>query len=386
MAAIGCARAGLRVALLERGRPGREKCCAGGVLNRSIDALQDIHLPSSIIEREIAGLAFIVQGSYYPITLRRPLGVMVRRSTFDGYLVDRSEKEGVEVHHGAHVKRAHEDAHGVSVELGTGSIEGRYLVVADGAGGRLADTIVGKHPANWCAVGSALEVVAKAPMPGIMEVHLLSYGQRALSPGPSFPLTGAVFPRKDSMVISIVGKSYPARAFAAGTKAIMDDLDARGLRSEAQGRPCFYPLPVIPRPRLSSSRAVVVGDAAGLVNPFSGEGISSALLSGDIASKVLKEACTNNKTSSLRRYDAEVRRLIIPRLNAASLLGPMLHRFVAVLGHERLIANFLAQGELIDECVDFSSGEIGLGSFLWGAMKTMPSLLRSPRHPSSENA
>ena len=79
----------------------------------------------------------------------------------------------------------------------------------------------------------------------------------------------------------------------------------------------------------------------------------------------------------LRRYEGDVRRLIVPRLTAAGLVGPWLHWAVNRFGHERLIRNFGRQRELVDACIDFSCGEVSLGDFAMRALPYLPFMLRS---------
>ena len=126
-------------------------------------------------------------------------------------------------------------------------------------------------------------------------------------------------------MISLVGKSYPAGIFHHNFQIIKDEIIGINGTAETIGKPCFHPLPIVPRKHLRSRRSVVVGDAAGLVNPFSGEGISSALISGKAAAKAVGAACESGKASALDGYGKEIHRTIIPRLNAARIVGPGLH-------------------------------------------------------------
>jgi flavin-dependent dehydrogenase len=143
---------------------------------------------------------------------------------------------------------------------------------------------------------------------------------------------------------------------------------------------CFHPLPIVPRKRMSSSRAIVMGDAAGLVSPFSGEGLSSALMSASLGCQAIVKACESGGEGELRRYEGDVRRLIVPRLTAAGLVGPWLHWAVNRFGHERLMRNFGRQVELVDACIGFSAGELSLGGFAWRALPQLPFTLRSVKN------
>jgi len=372
-----CARKGLDVLLLEKGHLGRKKCCAGGLLERSMRAMDGISIPESLVERELTGFSFVVQGARFPFRLQRPLGTMVRREAFDLHLTRNAEKAGAQVSDGVKVLSAREDADRILVRTSNGDREAKYLVVAEGASSPLANSLMGMHPAHWSAMGSALEVLTKAQPSPFMEIHLLSMDRRVLRAGPSFPLTGAVFPLRGSVIVSAVGKSCSAAEMHSGLQKMRDQVDAAPAEEGKGVKACFHPLPIVPRKRMSSARAIVVGDAAGLVSPFSGEGLSSAIMSSSIGSQALVQACQTGKVAELKRYEDEVRRIIVPRLTAASLVGPWMHWAVHRFGHERLIRNFGRQEALMDACVGFSSGELSMGDFAWHTIPFLPFMLRS---------
>jgi flavin-dependent dehydrogenase len=347
--AFECARKGLDVLLLEKDSLGRKKCCAGGLLQRSLRVMDGISIPESLVERELTGFSFVVQGERFPYRLQHPLGIMVRREAFDLHLARSAEKAGALVGDGVKVLSVKEAVDRILVRTSNGEMEAKYLAIAEGASSRLTSSLMGEHPAHWSAMGSALEVMTKARPNPSMEIHLLSVGRRVLRSSPSFPLTGAVFPLRNSVIVSAVGRS------------------------------CFHPLPIVPRKRMRSARAIVVGDAAGLISPFSGEGLSSALMSASLGSQALVQACHSGKAADLKRYENEVHRKIVPRLTAASLVGPWLHWAVNRFGPERLMMNFGRQEGLVDACAMFSSGELSLGVFARRTIPFLPFMLRSVR-------
>jgi flavin-dependent dehydrogenase len=371
-----CARKGLDVLLLEKGQLGKKKCCAGGLLERSLRAMDGISIPESLVERELTGFSFVVQGERFPFRLQRPLGIMVRREAFDLHLARSAEKAGAQLSDGVKVLSAREEADRILVRTSNGEMEAKYLAIAEGASSPLTDSLMGMHPAHWSAMGSALEVRTNAQPSPSMEIHLLSLDGRVLRTGPSFPLTGAVFPLRGSVIVSAVGKSCSAADMRAGLENMKDRVVDRA-EGETINKACFHPLPIVPRKRMSSARAIVVGDAAGLVSPFSGEGLSSAIMSATLGSQALVQTCQSGKAAELKRYEDEVRRKIVPRLTAASLVGPWLHWSVHRFGHERLMRNFGRQEALVDACAGFSSGELSLGDFTWRTIPFLPFMFRS---------
>jgi 2-polyprenyl-6-methoxyphenol hydroxylase-like FAD-dependent oxidoreductase len=219
--AFECARKGLDVLLLEKDSLGRKKCCAGGLLQRSLRVMDGISIPESLVERELTGFSFVVQGERFPYRLQHPLGIMVRREAFDLHLARSAEKAGALVGDGVKVLSVKEAVDRILVRTSNGEMEAKYLAIAEGASSRLTSSLMGEHPANWSAMGSALEVMTKARPNPSMEIHLLSVGRRVLRSSPSFPLTGAVFPLRESVMVSTVGKSCSAAEMRTGLQNMM---------------------------------------------------------------------------------------------------------------------------------------------------------------------
>ncbi len=87
-----------------------EKCCAGGVLDRSIKQL-GYALPERTIQKEIHGVKIFHGEQSFDFRCDRRISVTVRRRDFDRFLVDLAEKQGAEIimdkkcHHGKDGRR-----------------------------------------------------------------------------------------------------------------------------------------------------------------------------------------------------------------------------------------------------------------------------------------
>jgi len=73
---------------------------------------------------------------------------------------------------------------------------------------------------------------------------------------------------------------------------------------------------------LSGNRFLLLGDAASLIDPFSGEGIANAIRSGRVAADVVEKAFATNNFSEgfLSQYDKELYRRIWMELNVSKQL------------------------------------------------------------------
>jgi flavin-dependent dehydrogenase len=175
-------------------------------------------------------------------------------------------------------------------------------------------------------------------------------------------------------MVSLVASKGPKVDFTNELARIIFEIDEEYGDARMVDGPCFHPLPTIPRRRLHSSRAVVIGDAAGLVSPFSGEGLTSAFMSAELASRVMIEAREETRPQ-LSHYDSMCNEIILPRLRAAGYLGPLLHCTLNLIGHERLFSNLRADDELMGYCSAFAQGEIGLGRFARKVTPRIPALV-----------
>ena len=193
--ALNCASKGLDVLVLEKGLLGRKKCCAGGLLERSLGYMGR-PVPESLVERELTSFCFVVKGERFQFDLRRPLGIMVRREKFDFFLAKSAEKAGAQIMDGVKVLGANESLDRIVVHTSQGEVEAKYLAMAEGASSVIANQLLGRHPPHWSAMGSAIEMEVDSQPEPSMQIHLLSQDRRVLRPGPSFPFTGAVFPLK----------------------------------------------------------------------------------------------------------------------------------------------------------------------------------------------
>src|SRR5204863_2584065 len=82
-----------------------------------------------------------------------------------------------------------------------------------------------------------------------------------------------------------------------------------------------YRLPLLhARARLSKGRVALLGDAAGLVDPLSGDGIYEAFLSAKLAAEAIL-------AGSLETYEAALRRRLSSQLSAAGGAKVALDRF-----------------------------------------------------------
>ncbi len=317
-AAYHLVRAGLRVLVLEKARLPRYKACGGAIPRPALERFPFcfegvIQAAPTAVRLTFPGLPAVDM----PLP-DRPV-VMVARSRFDAFLLDRS---GAEVQEGVAVDRVTESADRVQVKAGERTFTARYLVGADGAASTVARMLGLRRTRR---LGGTLE--AEVPLNGDPALRE-KYGGQAV-----FALGGLpwgyvwVFPRGDHLSVGVArfrpGRVNLHRVLRQEASRLGINLDGVRIRG--------HPLPIYrappwpwwsrqPQEKLSTRRCLLVGDAAGLVDPLFGEGIRYALASGRLAAEaVLRD--------DLSGYERAVWREIGHSLATAALVSGTYYRF-----------------------------------------------------------
>ncbi|MGP3953274.1 geranylgeranyl reductase family protein [Streptomyces sp. 7N604] len=278
-AAYAAAVAGRRVLLLEKAELPRYKTCGGGIIGPSRDALPPgFELP---LRDRVHAVTFSLDGRL--ARTRRSkymLFGLINRPEFDQRLVTAAEDAGARVRTGVTVSRVEQhgpsvpDRRTVAVVLSDGEIVlGRAVVGADGSASR-----IGAHVGvKLDQVDLGLEV--EIPVPATVAEDWA--GRALIDWGPMPGSYGWVFPKGDTLTVGVIS----ARGNGGRTKRYLDDFIARlGLAgfepSISSGHLTRCRAADSP---LSRGRVLVCGDAAGLLEPWTREGISFALRSGRLA-------------------------------------------------------------------------------------------------------
>jgi len=95
---------------------------------------------------------------------------------------------------------------------------------------------------------------------------------------------------------------------------------------------------------IQQGRVLLAGDAAGLADPFTGEGIYSSVRSAQIAASVLREAVREG-WNSLQEYEDEVNKRLMPELEGSRLFR-----------------------EIFNLCPSFFHGKVAQNERWWNAM------------------
>jgi geranylgeranyl reductase family protein len=281
------ARAGARVCLLDRARFPRDKPCGGGLTLRAVRQLPFSVEP--VVEDRVD--QFELGLRYRRRWSRRsgePLILMTQRLRLDAFLAERAADAGADFRDGQRVTAVDP---GGGVTVGGERLEADVVVGADGANGVTARSL-GFPPAEH---GVGLEGNL-----GYAHASRDRFAGRAVIELGVVPGGYAwVFPKADHVNVGVGGwQSEGPRlrqrlrdlcaAFDLDETALTD---LRGHRLPMRGA----------RRRPVHERVVVVGDAAALVDPLSGDGIYEAFVSGRLASEAALDLLAG-RTATLEPY------------------------------------------------------------------------------------
>lgn len=308
------ARAGRRVALLDKQRFPRDKVCGGGVSRKSL-ALLDLDL-APLAQRWISG-AFLTYENRAAVVrdLPAPAACTVLRSEFDHALVMRARAAGAEFFADtAFVDLQAHDA-GVVAHTSRGAFRCERLFAADGVGSAVRARAFGRRLVRYVPV---LEALVQVP-----DDALRGFGARAVFDFGGMPRGyGWIFPKRDHLNVGVYSP-FGGSALRAHLDRFIARYPALRRRRGIEYR--GYAIPVGNSAGVFERGPVaLLGDAAGLAERVFGEGIYFALKSAALAARA---EIARDGGAFRMRYTRLLRRELLPELRAATLLAGALFAF-----------------------------------------------------------
>ena len=303
-------RKGIDVLVLEKERLPRYKACAGGI---TVKTAKQLGFDFSSVTRDTvrgAKVAFGIGRSFtksYP----NPLIHMVMRDEFDQLLVQRACDAGATLADNERVRQVQITGQVVKVETANHVFTAQIVIGADGARSIVA---AGAGLMQRVDVGIGLEAEISVPGQRLVQWE----GLMGLDLGHVRGGYGWVFPKKDHLSVGVGSPLQQARRLKSGYQQV---LKSHNLNDYTASRIRSHWLPVRRKGMaIQSGRCLLLGDAAGLVDPVTGEGIYNAVRSAQAAAPVI-ESYLKGSSADLQEYEAVVDREIMPELRAARALA-----------------------------------------------------------------
>jgi geranylgeranyl reductase family protein len=361
-AARRCALGGLKTLLLEKKTIPRYKPCAGGVTLAAFREL-DFTLPASLIERECRGVKVHFRNIEREAHLTDPFVMMVTRSSFDAYLTGKAEEAGATLRDHTPCTRISVDGEGAVVETGREAIRTALVIGADGFFSCVRKSMGFRfepEEVRFC-------VLADVPLPTeeidrrFGELVLIHYDY--VSGGYAW-----IFPKHTHLSTGIGGAFEKYRDLP---DRLRDFLSRHGIPSKVTIRGCFLPVSRWKRD-IFQDRLLLTGDAAGLVDSFSGEGIRFAIASGKHAAQTAIRAHESGVFSAglLREYQDRLMRDIGWELQRSNRATDLLFSHMNLL-----LGTAVRNEEALERYLMVVRGDSPFGDFVTWLKRKMPRYL-----------
>ncbi len=300
------------VLVLDEARFPRDKVCGEGISPEAWPLLAELGVEPDVRALHpypLRGMTLYspdgtrVQGSYVG---SKRLGFAARRITFDETLLRRAGRAGADVVEGARVTDVvceHGVVGGVVVAAHEGTpvrLRARLVVAADGRRSIVARRLglLGEHPRlRKFAVRGYFDGMEGLEEYG--EMHVAAGGYCGVAPhSPTCANVAFVLDHRD-----MKGAGGDIEGFYMTALNRWPRLVERLRHATLLGRPrAVGPLALVAK-RVSAPGLLLVGDAAGFYDPFTGEGVTLALRSAEMAARVADQALRLDSTEDLGEYD-----------------------------------------------------------------------------------
>jgi flavin-dependent dehydrogenase len=310
-------RAGLDVVVLDRLRFPRDKPCAGWITPQVASVLE-LDVEDYRRGRTFQPITGFVTGTIdsageVETDYGHPISFGIRRCEFDHYLLHRS---GARLELGSLIRDIRRDQ-------GAWVIDGRLTApMLVGAGGHFCPVARTINPATGRSDAQSLVVAQE------VEYEMDTQHQQTVRVAGERPalyfcrdLKGYGWCVRKQNVLNIGFGRLDSKALPQATDAFVDFLVARGTlptRPEGAWRGHAYRVAAVRRRRSVEANVLLIGDAAGVAYPQSGEGIRPAVETGVIAARTIIAARGRYDLDTLQSYEAQVQQRF-----GASGLGPL---------------------------------------------------------------
>lgn len=276
--ALRLARAGARVLLADRARFPRDKPCGGGLTGRALR-----HAPCAVepvVEHAVDRFRIRLRyGWSFTRRHHEPLVLMTQRRRLDLHLAEQAAAAGADFRDGCRVAGLEPRETHVLARVGGEPVRADLLVGADGANGTVAR-----------AAGLGEGIVAGVALEGNLGYEHLDparlAGTAAIELGIVAGGYGWAFPKGDHANLGVGGWASEGPRLRAHLARLAEAWGVPpGALGEVRGHRLPMRLPGAPPPQ--RGRVLLVGDAAGLVDPLSGDGIYEAFVSAELAAEAI---------------------------------------------------------------------------------------------------
>lgn len=333
--AVWALRQGLECIVVDKAEFPRDKTCGDGL---TASAMREIEMLGLEVTGRVQPVRHTVLTGPYGTRVELPMdaglepGAMMcavmARLELDHALLDAARAAGAKLREGVSVTRLVQDEDGVAVEMGSGAgretISARWVVGADGAYSAVRKAIAGPDAGRMPGM-HAVRQYLDSPPSDVLSVFFpaeLLPGYGWIFPMPGGGVNIGVGVQRSEEDCGVVCREEFSRAKGRFTLGALGRLYREFLRipevaeriggvDPGDGGDRVWAWPIPSDPDLSCvgrGRVLLVGDAARLVDPMTGEGIGQALVSARLAAETLGAGVADPAVAYRARLDLHLGR------------------------------------------------------------------------------
>ena len=314
-AAYHLAKQGHSILVVDKADFPRTKSCGGGV-SPAIAQWFDFDF-SPVVQNHVSQVKYTFKmGDPAEVQLKDVTPMwMVQREQFDNFLIEQATGQGAEFKSGVEVKGAILQSDTWQIQTSEGTFEGKYLIAADGANSTVAKLL---GMSNTSTIAAASLQVPGAVSDRRKVTAFFDFG--SLKNGFMW-----CFPKAD-------GYSFSA-AYVRNPQGKTDELKKQLIKyaelfnlDATKGEYQEHPLNLWHENRtLHSDRALLAGEAAGIVDPLIGEGIRPAMFTGVKAAEAVIDAL-KGEANALADYTESINQAWGTNLAKADFLASLFYK------------------------------------------------------------
>ncbi len=358
---------GLKTLIIEKEEFPRYKPCGGAFSEHAMSYL-DYSVPPFIHEKEVYGARVHYQDQVIEEHKEYRIATIVTRSVLDNYMLSKAKEVNVKINMGEKVIYCEEMEHCIVVKTTKDQHKAKFVIIAEGAHGKLNKLVrkrINKDEFGICMVTEIKEnnKIIDQYIFNAIDIH---FGVAKLG-------YGWIFPHNNYYSVGVGGI---AKSMPHPKKVIKDFLHVNGFANNGNTlRGHLIPVGGIKR-KLTNSRLILCGDAAGFVDSFYGEGIAYAIRSGQIAVELIYDVLMENKVIPVNKYELTCEREFGSNLKYSLLLSKMMHSFPWLF-----LKSFTQNSEMIDKFLEVPAAKSTYKNYIeWLIPKIPKYLLTSYMH------
>jgi len=288
--------------MIEKEKFPRKKLCAGGLTNKSIKLLEEIGIKiDNIIKQKITSVEIDsknrsrVLPTFYPV-------IMVDRTEFDNNNLTQIKDQNKNVFENEIISHIEDN----NIITNKGKYRYKYIIFADGVNG------YSRKLSNLKGIGFSVE----------FDIQNRNDKNMVLSFDATKDGYAWIFPKGNYSTVGLVKFKNIKDDY---NRLLLDFCKNKNIAVKDE-KIIGFPIPggLYIKPEVIDDNKIIVGDAAGLVDPVTGEGIYYAMLSGKYAAESIIEKIKNNSISLANQYNKKIR-MVHKELSRKVLISKLLN-------------------------------------------------------------